>query len=381
MTVDQLQSDNALRQREFPVVQEKIFLGTANVCPLPRRSTAAIQAYSEKSHTGDQERQVPPLFFTRLREKCAQLLGVDRSDIALVGPTSIALSLVANGLPWQRGDNVVYSPDDYPSNAVVWMNLAARGIEPRPVRTTHPGHITVDHLAPLIDGKTRLVALSSNHFVSGFRLDVDAIGQLVHEKGALFCLDAIQTFGALQTPLTHVDFACADAHKWLLGPCAAGIFYVSPQGREHLEPTLLGWANVICPGFLTPETVEFPADARRYEAGTANILGLVGLDASIDLLLELGLPSIEATVLDHARFVREMVLAKGYSLALKDESRITANVSFTKADADLAASHERLAEAGVVASLRGTLDGRKWLRFAPHCFNTSTELAQACDLL
>src|SRR5207248_6782846 len=148
-----------------------------------------------------------------------------------------------------------------------------------------------------VDEQTRLVALASCHFVSGFRIDLQGIGQFLRKRNILFCVDGIQTLGAFPTTVEHIDFLAADAHKWLLGPCAAGILYVRKGLQERLNPRVFGWHNVRCPNYIAQEEMVFRPDARRYEAGTQNLLGLVGLHASLELLLELGIENIAAELL------------------------------------------------------------------------------------
>src|SRR5262249_7075721 len=143
----------------------------------------------------------------------------------------------------------------------------------------------------------RLVALASCHFISGYRLQLDEIGAELHKRGILFCVDAIQTVGAFPTPVTHIDFLAADAHKWMLGPCAAGLLYVRRDVQDRLQPVALGWNNVRCPNFVAQEELAFRSGAKRYEAGSHNLLGLVGLHAAIELLHEIGIEQIAAELL------------------------------------------------------------------------------------
>ncbi|HEU5395972.1 MAG TPA: aminotransferase class V-fold PLP-dependent enzyme, partial [Verrucomicrobiae bacterium] len=239
MTLTEVLSDEELRRREFPVCREKIFLAHAGVCPLPRRVADAIAACASQSTLGDQE----AFMLSRLdeaRNLAAQLLHCTPEEIALVGPTSLGLSLVAAGLRYRRGDNILVYHDDYPSNVYPWMALAQWGVEVRLLNIRNLGTIRVRDVIGQVDENTRLVALASCHFISGFRIEHDAIGRYLRERGIRFCLDAIQTLGAFPTTVEHVDFAAADAHKWLLGPCAAGILYVRRDLQGKLNPPLYG---------------------------------------------------------------------------------------------------------------------------------------------
>src|SRR5437870_2740980 len=272
MTSSEILSDEALRQHEFPVAREKIFLAHAGVCPLPRRVAEAIRSHAARSMQGDQEAVLLPYESRRSRELAASLLNAQPDEIAFVGPTSLALSFVAAGLDLKRNDNVLIHFDDYPANVYPWMALAERGVEVRLLNTRELGHIRPMDVLGQVDEQTRLVALASCHFVSGYRIDLNAIGQALHQRNILFCVDAIQSLGAFPTTVEQIDFLAADAHKWLLGPCAAGIFFVRKSLQELLHPTVFGWHNVRCPNYVAQEAIVFRADARRYEAGSQNLL-------------------------------------------------------------------------------------------------------------
>jgi cysteine desulfurase/selenocysteine lyase len=382
VALETIKNDEVVRRRHFPVVEKEIFLANAAVCPLPSVSAEAMSRYAMAATRGDQEARFPATLFGATRRLAAELIGAKPADVALVGPTSIGLSLVANGLDWQPGDNVVFNPEDYPSNAVVWMHLARRGVEARPLdMAANPGTITLAELRRKVDARTRLVALSSAHFVTGERLDVATIGPWLKEQGVLFCLDAIQTVGALATPARYVDFLAADAHKWMLGPCAAGILYVAPEARPLLEPSLLGWSNVVCPNFLTPETVTFPDDARRYEAGSANLIGLAGMHASLAMLNHWGSEATETAILQHTRTLREELRRLDFTLAGASDESISGITACHRKGTAMPDLHRKLSEQGVTASLRQTRDGQHWLRFSPHAYNTRSEIDETLRLL
>ena len=262
MTLTEILSNEELRRREFPVAREKIFLAHAGVCPLPRRVANAISECVRQGTLGDQE----AFMLHRLdeaRKLAAQLIHCQPDEIALVGPTSLALSFVAAGLKFRKGDNILIYHDDYPSNVYPWMALAARGVEVRLLNIKTLGAIRTMDVTGQVDENTRLVALASCHFISGFRIEIDAIGKFLRERGILFCLDAIQTLGAFPTTVEHVDFLAADAHKWLLGPCGAGIFYVKKDLQEKLNPPVYGWHNVKNPNFVAQDEIVFRSGALK----------------------------------------------------------------------------------------------------------------------
>jgi selenocysteine lyase/cysteine desulfurase len=384
MTLAELHSNEELRRHEFPVVTDKIFMAHAAVCALPRRVTEAMRRYLERAEREDQEDALAENRIRETRQLAAHILGgVQLEEIALVGPTSLALSFVAAGFPAKPGQNVVIYHDDYPSNVYPWMALATRGVEVRLVNVRELGRITPTDVEAQLNDRTALVALASCHFISGHRLDLAAINQTLRSRSIAFCVDGIQTAGAFPTEAAQCDFLAADAHKWLLGPCAAGIFYVRKEWQRDLAPTVFGWHNVRCPGFVARDHIEFPPDARRYEAGTANLVGLVGLQAALELILEIGVENIGRELLRKRAWLVPALQAKGYEVlgAKCAASEASGIVSCWRPDIDLTAVHQRLSEHKVVVSLRKDRSGKFYLRFSPHFYNTDAELQRAVELL
>ena len=383
MTLTDILADEELRRREFPVTRNKIFLAHAGVCPLPRRVSQAIGDYALEAGTGDQEKFVYPGILDEGRKLAARLLDCQPEDVAFVGPTSLALSFVASGLKFGSGDNILIYFDDYPSNVYPWMALAEQGVEVRLMNTRGLGVIRPMDVMGQVDENTRLVALASCHFISGYRIDISAIGAFLRERGILFCLDAIQTLGAFPTPVGQVDMLAADAHKWLLGPCGAGVLYVRREVQEKMNPPIFGWHNVRCPDFVAQERIAFRNDARKYEAGTHNLLGVVGLVAAMGLVLEIGIENISRELLRKRARLAAALQAKGYTVLLSD-APIGADggiVSFHRDGDDPSGLHQKLSEANMVTSLRTDRAGRRYIRLSPHFYNTDEELDRVLERL
>ena len=382
MTLNEILTDEKLRQHEFPVTQNKIFLGHAGVCPLPRRVAQAMTDCIQGAMLGDQEEFVMHRL-ADARKAGAQMLHCQPDEVSLVGPTSLGLSFVAAGLNFRRGDNILIYHDDYPSNVYPWMALAARGVKVRLINTRSLGTIRAIDVMGQVDEETKLVALASNHFISGHRLEHDAIGKYLRERGILFCLDGIQTLGAFPTSVTNVDFLAADAHKWLLGPCGAGVLFVKQDLQEKLNPPIYGWHNVRNPDFVAQEKIEFRSGAAKFEAGTHNLIGLIGLLAAMELALEIGVDKIAAELLRQRAWLVPALQAKGYTVlnAAPKPENASGITAFFQPGQDLTALHQKLAAAGVVASLRTDRKGQKYLRFSPHYYNTDAELQRAVELL
>jgi len=382
MTLTEILANEEIRLREFPVAREKIFLAHAGVCPLPHRVAKAVADCAARGTTGDQESLVFPDRLNDARRLASQLLNCQPDEIALVGPTSLALSFVAAGLNFRKSDNILIYHDDYPSNVYPWMALAGRGVEVRLLNTRGLGVIRPQDVMGQVDENTRLVALASCHFISGYRLEHQAIGKFLRERGILFCLDAIQTLGAFPTTVEHVDFLAADAHKWLLGPCGAGVFYVRRELQEKLNPPVYGWHNVRNPNYVAQEKIVFRNGAVKYEAGTHNLLGLVGLISAMELALEVGVENIAAELLRKRATIVPALQAKGFTVLNAGAKTENAGgiISFHQPGKDLAALYKKLTDAGVLASLRTDRKGQNYIRLSPHFYNTDAELQRMLDL-
>ena len=382
MNLNEILTNEELRQAEFPVTRNRAFFGHAGVCPLPRRVAQAVNDCATEATLGDQEAFV----MHRLddaRKAGSQLLNCQPEEVAIVGPTSLALSFVAAGLTFRRGDNILIYHDDYPSNVYPWMAMADRGIQVRLINTRGLGVIRPVDVMGQVDENTKLVALASCHFISGYRLDYQAIGKYLHERNILFCLDAIQTIGAFPMDVKYVDFLAADAHKWLLGPCGAGLFYVRRELQAKLNPPIYGWHNVKSPNFVAQDKIEFRSGAKKFEAGTHNLLGLIGLLSSMELALEIGVENIARELLRKRTWLVPALQAKGYTVLnaepkMENASGIT---SFFAPDKNLTELHQKLEAAGVIASLRTDRKGQHYIRFSPHFYNTDAELHRALELL
>ena len=382
MTLNDILTNEELRRHEFPVSRDRIFLGHAGVCPLPRRVADAISECARQGTLGDQE----AFALHRLdeaRKIAAQLLKCHTDEVALVGPTSLGLSLIASGLNFRKGDNILIYHDDYPSNVYPWMALAQKGVQVRLLNTRGLGVIRPIDVIGQVDENTRLVALASCHFISGYRLEFQAIGKYLRERGILFCLDGIQTLGAFPTTVEHVDFLAADAHKWLLGPCAAGLLFVRRELQEKLNPPVYGWHNVRNPNFVAQEQIVFRSGAVKFEAGTHNLIGLVGLVAAMELALEIGIENIAAELLRKRALLVPALQKKGFTVLNADAKTENASgiVTFSQPGKDLAALNQKLSDAGVVASLRSDRKGQNYIRFSPHFYNTDSELERSLELL
>jgi selenocysteine lyase/cysteine desulfurase len=368
----------ALRE-EFPVSRRWAFFDHAAVAPLSGRAHQALvewatdMAENGAVHEARWVRRVE-----EVRRLAGRLLNADPLDLAFVKNTSEGIAFVAEGFPWQPGDNVVTAAEEYPSNLYPWMNLADRGVEVRRV-ASRDGRLWVEDLQAAMDRRTRLVSLSFVEFASGFRNDLDAVGALCRERGVYFFVDAIQGLGVLPLDMrqTPIDFLSADGHKWLLAPEGAGIFYIRRALVDLLHPVAVGWNSVIgCRDFSRID-FRLKPHAGRWESGSLNVAGITALGASLELLLGIGIPAIAARVLELTDYLCERAAGAGLEVfSSRRPGDRSAIVSLLVPGADLRGLVRRCREAGVVVNRRA---GR--LRVSPHCYNTEAEIDRLVQVL
>lgn len=366
---------------QMPVAAKWAYFDHGAVAPLPEPTRGAMAAWlDEAAKEGDVPWQSWSGQVEATRLAAATLVGAAAEEIALVPNTTTGIGLVAEGFPWQPGDNVVTLANEFPSNLYPWLNLASRGVESRKV-PVNGGRVDLNRVEEAIDGRTRLVSLSWVGFSSGWRIDVSAAAELCHRKGCLFFLDAIQGLGVfpLDVRSSGIDFFAADGHKWLLGPEGAGILYVRREHLDLLRPLGLGWHSVVGGGSFTSEMNLRPT-AARYEGGTQNMAGMIGLGASLTFLTKLGVGSEISLVGDLVLSITDYACERLVSLGAKllsprDGDHRSGIVTFQIPGHDPVEIRKALLAAGVVTSCRGG-----GVRISPHGYNTRDEIDRLIDV-
>jgi cysteine desulfurase/selenocysteine lyase len=363
--------DWAALRSEFPVTRRWAFFDHAAVAPLSGRAQRAMTDWAaHMAENGDAELSQWEERVEDVRKLFGRLLNTDPYDVAFVKNTSEGIGFVAEGFPWSSGDNVVTASEEYPSNLYPWMNLAGRGVEVRQV-ASRGNRIEIDDLRAALDSRTRIVTLSSVEFASGFRNDLDDIGSLCRERGILFFVDAIQSLGALTLDVskTPVDFLSADGHKWLLGPEGAGIFYIRRELVNQLHATGVGWNSVVgCHDFSRID-FRLKPHAGRWESGTLNVAGIMALGASLELLLEIGIPAVTARILELTDYLCEATGRTGLEVFSSRSPKDKCGIVSLLIPGDPRALVRTCKDQGIIVNQRA---GR--LRVSPHCYNTFEEI-------
>jgi selenocysteine lyase/cysteine desulfurase len=380
--IARIAADEDLRRREFPVCARKIYCAHAADAPLPRRVAEAMKESVESASINARQYEVELERIAETRKLVAQLLECDTEEISFTGPTASGLNTVANGLDWNPGDEVVCYLDDYPANVYPWLALERLGVKPVLLETPRIGEVTTNMVERALTKRTKLVALASAHNVSGYRIDLGAIGALCGERGVLFSVDAIQTLGAFPVPLANVDFMSSGAQKWMLGPSGAGILYVKKTRHELLRPALIGGWNVVSPNFITQREVKFESGARKYEPGAYTHSVIAGLRAAVELLLEAGPAKVSARIAELTQLLRDKLVSGDFEfLTPEEEGNRCGILTFRHSRTESEKLCELLAANDIVVSNRVDRANGSWLRVSPHFYNTEAEIEKIAELL
>jgi selenocysteine lyase/cysteine desulfurase len=353
-----------------------IYLNHAAVAPWPVRTANAVTRFAEENRRLGAS-QYPRWLEVeqQLRQQLAELINApSQDDIALLKSTSEGLSTIAYGLDWRNGDNIVSIAQEFPSNRIVWESLRSRGVELRLLDLQGSSNPEQD-LIGLCDHRTRLVAVSSVQYASGLRLHLLPLGKHCREHQMLFCVDAIQSLGALDFDVQRnlADFVVADGHKWLLGPEGTALFYCRAELRERLQLQQYGWHMVEQAGDFERRDWTPARSARRFECGSPNMLGIHALQASLSLILEQDLESIERRILANTRSVIDEVEQRDFELiSPRAEQRRSGILTFRVPGEDPQRLQRELMGQGVICACRGG-----GIRFSPHFHNTPTQIREA----
>jgi len=365
----------------FVLDPDLIYLNHAAVAPWPKASADAAAAFAaQNAHTGAEHYPAWLAVEARLRERLARLINATSpDDIALVKNTSEALSMVASGLDWRPGDEIVGIAGDFPSNRFVWQALTDREVHFVPVdilTAADPEAALIAAIGP----RTRLLAVSSVHFATGLRLDLERLGAHCRANGVLFCIDAIQSLGVIPFDVAacQADFVAADGHKWLLGPEGLALFYCRPALRDQLRLHQFGWHMVENPGDYGASDWQPATTARRFECGSPNMLGIHALEASLALIIQTGVEHIFSHITNLICHLIEeagktgLQTVPGSGLGERGSGIITLALN----GADATTVWQKLMDQRIVTAPRGG-----GIRFSPHLHNTPAQIDQALAAL
>jgi cysteine desulfurase/selenocysteine lyase len=364
----------------FPICDEHIHFNHAGVAPMSVRVRAAVehvlQVMSEEGFDIDDYTET----LGQLRSNLATLVGVTPDQVSITRGTAHGISLLARGLDWKEGDNIVGARLEYPANLFPWMATRDRGVELRLVEPMS-GRVTPEAVLSLVDGHTRVVALSFVQFWNGYRIDLAEIGAECRKRGVILAVDGIQGLGVLPFDLEtmNADFVAAGAGKWLTGPPGVGFTAWRPELLERIDPLLVGTGSVEDRVNYFEPTFKYAGTARKFEESGVSWLDIAAFGAAVGLLLEVGIDVIEEHVLGLARRLAEGLIERGHHIIEpwpREPEESSGIVSFNRPGANEVELLRDLKAAGVI-----TRTHRDFVRLSPHFYNTEEEVDRVLDVL
>lgn len=363
---------------EFPQDESLCYLNHAAVSPWPLRTQQAVSKFAEENVLFGATHYLEWLKVDKqLRERLARLINAHSyRDIALSKSTSEALSIIAYGLTWEDGDEVIITNQEFPSNRIVWESLANKGVlvKVANIDSTDP----VESIAAKITSQTKLISVSSVQYASGLMIDTKQLGDLCTEKGILYCIDAIQSLGAIPFNLsdTKADFVVADGHKWMMGPEGLALLYVKPEIRDRLTLNQYGWHMVANRGDYTRKEWNIASDATRFECGSPNTLGIHALNASLSLIEDIGMEQIYTKLKHITKYLTEQLVTIPDIEILSPAigSQHSGIVTFKIKNVNSETLYTTLMKQGVICACRGG-----GVRFSPHFYTPQSIIDNAVN--
>jgi len=380
MSLSEAELDSLLTD-EFPVRNNLIYLNHAAVSPLPRRCGDAVKSFvDEYVHLGTKNYLDWSDHADQLHTDLAKFIHASSADdIALLKNTSEGISVVAMGFPWNAGDTVLSSDEEFPSNRIPWQALADRGVQFREITLRQSGKTPEQVLIEAMDDSTRMLAISAVQYASGLRLDLEILGKACLERDIAFCVDAIQLLGALPVDVkaANIDFLMADSHKWLLGPEGIALFYCREKWREMINLFQYGWHMTEKYGDFDIKTWQPAASSRRFESGTPNILGIRGFAASLSFINDIGIDRIERRILGHTELMHEFIgKSSNLEAIYTDKASMKSGiVTFRHHNCPASQLFKYLRDQNIMCAERGG-----GVRFSPHVYNTDEEIKNALKM-
>lgn len=362
----------------FAVTRKWAYCNHAAVGPLPKPARdAVVKALDAQAHDGCAGILDVEARKESVRLAVARAIGARADEIAFMRSTSDGALLVANGLGWREGDEIVFSDNEFGANAYPWLNLRDLGVATIMLRAPQQ-RLTVETLERVATDRTRLVAVSQVGFVDGYRHDLAALGAWCRARGILFAVDAIQGFGQMPLDVNawNVDFCYFGVAKWLLSPQGLSVVYVRREHLERIRPSVCSWRSVRDPLRFLDYAQEFADGAQRFEGGTLNYAALVGFAESLALLVEAGMGSID----QHVVALGDRIIRQAQSMRLPVLSEVDPAVRSAIVVVGLGGHtvdelSKRANEAHVQVTIR-----ENGVRIAPHGYNTERDIDRVMEI-
>lgn len=363
----------------FPYLKSgQIYFNHASVGALPIpvveriNNHLAIRSEGEISNFEDMMR-----YSASGKEKVARLINADVARVAWCENVSHAISMLAQGLDWEPGDRIILNDIEFPSNVYPFMVLKEQGVEIDFAKSRN-GMVDAVDIEKLITPRTKLVSISMVQFISGYRADVNAIGELCRKHGIIYCVDVIQAGGNVRIDVQEMkaDFAAGGTHKWLLGMQGLGYFYITEELQSRVKQKIVGWTSVSDPWNMLDYNLTLLKGAESFQTGTYNDIGMAAIDASLDIFFGFGMENVERNCIDNSKYFIEKLNAAGIETVLSGVPEKNLSGIVTVKTENAQRKFLLLEKNNIKCSLR-----EGYIRFSPHFYNIKEEIDKAVDFL
>jgi cysteine desulfurase / selenocysteine lyase len=305
----------------------------------------------------------------------AEYLSTQKDRIAFTDNTSNGLNILAQGIVWNKGDKIILNDIEFPANVYPFLNLQKKGVEIHFVKSSD-GIISAEDIINSADEKTKLISVSFVQFLSGYKIDLEKLGDFCKNNNIILSVDAIQGLGALQLDVRkcNIDFLSSGVQKWLLGLQGLAFIYLSEKLQSEMEPAYLGWLSVENAWDLLDFELIPKSTAQLFQTGTVNTLGIYALNTVLKILKQFGFGKIENNIIDHTLFLRNRLNTIGMKLYPEnlEEKSFSGIVTFKHPDAE--GLFNWLSDRKIFTSLREGM-----IRLSPHFYNTEEEIESVAD--
>ena len=359
-----------------------IYLNHAAISPLSNGVRSAMEHFLEERN----RRSIDNFYIwmetaERTRTMIANLIGSSSEDkITFMGNTSDGLSAVAEGLDWSNGDEILLNTAEFPSNVQPFRILEKHGVRVRYIDTDEAGKVTPEMVEESITQKTRLFSISAVQYLSGYKADLESMGEICRKNGIIFCVDGIQALGAVNVNVENcnIDALASGCHKWQMAPMGTGYLDISESLADQLNPSKTGWLSVEEPWDLSNFDQEWLPVSSHLETGTMNMIGITGLHASLESMREIGLDTIFNEICGLSDHLVDRIKENDkMRLLTPDNSKQRAGiVTFSISNADPEEIMEKMKERSITISIR-----QGFLRISPHFYNTFEEMDKMLEVL
>lgn len=356
----------------FPYLKTgKIYFNHAAIGPIPTPAINSINEYlNYRSELYDGTDDPYSNISESAKNKLAHLLNVNSNYIAWVDNISNAMSILAQGIEWKKGDRIILNDIEFPANIYPFLNVKESGVEIDFAKSEN-GTVDLPQIEMLVTPRTKLIVISFVQFLTGYRANLKTIGEFCKRKNIIFCVDGIQGVGAARIDVKDcsIDFFAGGTQKWLMGLQGLSYFYISPNLLNKIKQKFVGWNSVKDAWNFNDYNLILLEDAKKFENGTLAKIGIVALNASLNIFNEIGSKNIETSILDNSEYFINLLIESGFEVILKNVERKNLSGIITLSHKNSNEIIKELLNKKIICSVRQGM-----LRLSPHFYNTKEEI-------